>query len=82
MHFGLRVGDTYVDPMLLFSPVDLAEVVALAPTVAPYGYTAAAERRSILAGIVGGAIGAFDAAARVRGWSRRARRPAPAGSAT
>lgn len=67
VHFGLRVGDTYVDPMLLYSPVDLAEVVALAPTVAPYGYTAAAERRSILAGIVGGAIGAFDAAARFAG---------------
>jgi len=67
VHFGLRAGDTYVDPMVLFSSVDPAEVVALAPTVEPYGYTVAAERRSLLAGIVGGAIGAFDAAARTAG---------------
>jgi murein DD-endopeptidase MepM/ murein hydrolase activator NlpD len=31
LHFGLRVGDTYVDPMQLFGPPDLAAVVHLAP---------------------------------------------------
>ncbi|GIU87269.1 MAG: hypothetical protein KatS3mg009_1784 [Acidimicrobiia bacterium] len=67
VHFGLRVGETYVDPMVLFSPVDLAEVVALAPTVAPYGYSVAAERRSLLAGLVGGALAAFDAVTRFVG---------------
>jgi len=31
LHFGLRVGDEYVDPMLLFSASDLTELVHLAP---------------------------------------------------
>ena len=31
LHFGVRVGDTDVDPMLLFAPLDLAVVVHLAP---------------------------------------------------
>jgi murein DD-endopeptidase MepM/ murein hydrolase activator NlpD len=31
LHLGLRVGDTYVDPMRLFGPPDLAAVVHLAP---------------------------------------------------
>jgi len=31
VHFGLRIGDTYVDPMQLFAPPDLAAVVHLAP---------------------------------------------------
>lgn len=30
-HFGLRVGETYVDPMKLFAPVDLAAVIRLVP---------------------------------------------------
>ncbi len=30
LHFGVREGDTYVDPMLLFAPPDLAAVVHLA----------------------------------------------------
>jgi Peptidase family M23 len=30
LHFGVRVGATYVDPMLLFGPPDLAAVVHLA----------------------------------------------------
>jgi Membrane proteins related to metalloendopeptidases len=34
-HFGLRVGEDYVDPMRLFSPVDLAAVVRLVPVHAP-----------------------------------------------
>ncbi len=31
LHFGLRDGSKYVDPMQLFAPVDLPEVVHLAP---------------------------------------------------
>ncbi len=31
VHFALRVGETYVDPMQLFQPVDLAAVVRLVP---------------------------------------------------
>ncbi len=31
LHFGLRIGDTYVDPMRLFAAPDLAAVVHLAP---------------------------------------------------
>ena len=34
-HFGLRVGETYVDPMKLFAPVDLAAVIRLVPAHAP-----------------------------------------------
>ncbi len=30
-HFSLRKGDDYLDPMLLFAPVDLSRVVRLAP---------------------------------------------------
>jgi len=30
-HFGLRVGERYVDPMQLFRPTDLAELVRLVP---------------------------------------------------
>lgn len=37
LHFGLRVGDRYVDPMPLFRPVDLTQVVHLAPTDEPSG---------------------------------------------
>ena len=44
VHFGLRTGDEYVDPMLLFGAVDLTEVVHLAPTDEPFGYTVAQER--------------------------------------
>jgi murein DD-endopeptidase MepM/ murein hydrolase activator NlpD len=45
LHVGLRVGDTYVDPMQLFGPPDLAAVVHLAP-VGP-------ERRAIPASALG-----------------------------
>jgi murein DD-endopeptidase MepM/ murein hydrolase activator NlpD len=34
LHFGVRVGTTYIDPMRLFGPVDLGAVVHLA---APHG---------------------------------------------
>ena len=56
IHFGLRSGDTYVDPMLLFRPVDLATVVHLAPTTdPPRPASGVAERRGIVAGLVHGA---------------------------
>jgi Peptidase family M23/Putative serine esterase (DUF676) len=31
LHLGLRLGDEYIDPMLLFRPTDLSRVVHLAP---------------------------------------------------
>jgi hypothetical protein len=31
LHFGVRVGDRYVDPMLLFEPADLTQLVRLVP---------------------------------------------------
>lgn len=31
LHFGVRIGDRYVDPMLLFRPRDLTEMVRLVP---------------------------------------------------
>ncbi len=49
VHIGLRVGDRYVDPMSLFSPVDLAAVVHLAPVGDPGdgSWSPAAERRAL-----------------------------------
>ncbi len=56
LHFGLRVGDTYVDPMQLFAPPDLAAVVHLGarsgPTAAggvarPLGHRGRAVRRAV-----------------------------------
>ncbi|MFN8035714.1 MAG: peptidoglycan DD-metalloendopeptidase family protein [Acidimicrobiia bacterium] len=35
LHFGLRDGERYLDPMTLFRPVDLAAVVHLAPVDGP-----------------------------------------------
>jgi Peptidase family M23 len=35
MHFGLRLGDRYVDPSVLFGPCDLTEIVHLAPVDQP-----------------------------------------------
>jgi hypothetical protein len=76
VHFGLRVGDDYVDPLVLFRPVDLGAVVHLAPHHDPVLESAAEERRSLL-GTIGRAIGAvvgagagavdaaFDAVARL-----------------
>ena len=59
-HFGVRAGDTYVDPMSLFGEVDLAEVVHLAPTLGPFGYSIRDERGGILDGFrnaIGGVLG-------------------------
>jgi hypothetical protein len=49
-HFGVRIGDRYVDPMLLFRPPDLTEMVRLVPPPerATAGRsTAAQERRQL-----------------------------------
>jgi hypothetical protein len=35
LHLGLRVGDTYVDPMRLFAPTDLTRLIHLAAVDAP-----------------------------------------------
>lgn len=32
LHFGTRIGDRYFDPMLLFGPTDLTELVRLVPS--------------------------------------------------
>jgi murein DD-endopeptidase MepM/ murein hydrolase activator NlpD len=31
LHFGARIGDTYIDPMLLLQPEDVAGLIHLAP---------------------------------------------------
>ena len=35
LHFGLRIGDRYVDPMVLFAPTDLSRIIRLTPVVQP-----------------------------------------------
>ncbi|MET0628396.1 MAG: M23 family metallopeptidase, partial [Acidimicrobiia bacterium] len=62
LHLGLRLGDRYLDPMLLFRPVDLALVVHLAPTDAPdeSPWTETDERRELTIALhlpVAGAVG-------------------------
>ncbi|MCZ7536700.1 MAG: peptidoglycan DD-metalloendopeptidase family protein [Acidimicrobiia bacterium] len=52
LHFGLRLGESYVDPLVLFSPVDLVAAVRLVPS----GATAVAaspgvESDGLLAGL-------------------------------
>lgn len=49
LHFGLRVGDRYVDPMQLFGPHDLTAMVHLVPADAPdeTPWSAARERRDL-----------------------------------
>ncbi|MGH9014957.1 MAG: peptidoglycan DD-metalloendopeptidase family protein [Acidimicrobiia bacterium] len=53
LHLGLRVGDRYVDPMLLFGPPDLTELVHLAPTDLPPArpWSPARERQSLRRGL-------------------------------
>lgn len=53
LHLGLRAGDEYLDPMLLFRPVDLAAVVHLAPTTNPPWRSLPEERRGLLDGLRG-----------------------------
>jgi hypothetical protein len=49
LHFGLRVGERYLDPMVLFRPADLSKLVHLVPTDAPdeSSWTPAAEVREL-----------------------------------
>ena len=75
VHFGLRTGDEYIDPMLLFGAVDLTQVVHLAPTDEPFGYTVAQERHGLLGGLIEG-VGDGAAAARRRPVSWAPRSPA------
>ena len=51
LHFGLRIGDQYVDPMRLFGEVDLAALVHLAPVAPGRGPTVAEEHRGLVAGL-------------------------------
>ena len=56
LHFGLRIGDTYVDPMQLFAPPNLAAVVHLAPS----GEQAAGSANHEVSGLVSGLPPADD----------------------
>jgi hypothetical protein len=48
----LRIGDTYVDPMILFQPIDLTTAVHLAPTASDgSGMGFVDERRSLVDGL-------------------------------
>jgi hypothetical protein len=67
VHFGLRTGDEYIDPMLLFGAVDLTQVVHLAPTDEPFGYTVAHERHGLLDGLIEGVSHGAAAVGRAAG---------------
>jgi Peptidase family M23 len=49
LHLGLRIGDRYVDPMVLFRPGDLTELVRLVPAGDPEDrpWSPARERRAL-----------------------------------
>jgi Peptidase family M23/Putative serine esterase (DUF676) len=49
LHLGLRIGDRYVDPMLLFRPGDLTKLVRLVPAGDPHEtpWSPARERRDL-----------------------------------
>jgi murein DD-endopeptidase MepM/ murein hydrolase activator NlpD len=51
LHFALRIGATYVDPMQLFGPPDLGAVVHLAPTVNEPAAPAANELPALIDGL-------------------------------
>lgn len=66
VHLGLRSNDTYLDPMVLFQPIDLAEIVHLAPTSEPpRPQPSRNERRGLLDGLVHGARVAIRGAGRI-----------------
>ncbi len=68
LHFALRVGERYVDPMVLFAPPDLSTLVHLVPAGPPGGDpmpTVDDERRALRAelqasGGGGGVLGALE----------------------
>ncbi len=53
LHLGLRIGDRYIDPMQLFGPTDLTELVHLVPTDLPPArpWSLARERASLAEGL-------------------------------
>src|SRR5439155_20875883 len=53
LHLGLRVGERYVDPMVLFRPADLTKLVRLVPAGEPGDtpWSPARERRSLQASL-------------------------------
>ncbi len=54
LHFGLRSGTQYLDPMLLFAPPDLASIVHLAPTHnGPTLESPSDERHGVIDGLIG-----------------------------
>jgi hypothetical protein len=65
LHFGVRVGDRYVDPMLLFSPPDLTKMVNLVPAderAVASRATAADERKALEDDDDDGGCGLFQVA--------------------
>jgi len=65
LHFGLRIGDRYVDPMTLFSPSDLTRLVHLVKAQAPdeTSWSVASERRALQASLALPSAGDSSAAA-------------------
>jgi hypothetical protein len=68
LHFGLRIGDRYVDPMVLFRPADLTKLVHLVPAGEPAEtpWSPARERRELQTSLhlpAPGSAGAATAAA-------------------
>ena len=65
LHLGLRVGDRYVDPMLLFRPADLTKLVRLVPAGEPTEtpWSPARERRELQASLHLPGPGPIDGAA-------------------
>jgi hypothetical protein len=62
LHFSVRIGDDYIDPMRLFTDVDLTKVVRLAPVeVIDDQLAAGNEWRAIARGLSNGAGAAVDA---------------------
>lgn len=49
LHFGVRVGERYVDPMLLFRPRDLTELVRLVPLDQRTGTVSSEDEAALLA---------------------------------
>jgi peptidase M23-like protein len=67
VHFGLRVGNRYVDPLLLFQPPDLTKVVHLSPHRDPVLDSVAHERRGLVAGLVHAVAGVVAGTVRTVG---------------
>lgn len=68
-HLGLRIGDRYLDPMQLFGPPDLTELVRLVPTdlPPPAPWSPARERAGLRDGLPSGGAGGGGLLDRVGG---------------